>query len=125
MAPKAFWWQWPCTSSGCVGRRAAAGAKRPAARFAREEFLEQQRLRRQPLGARRPGPCTSISSRSVSRHEGSSPTMAMPASTKGAKASSSAPRARLAPASTRPAASKVRPQHSARAVGAGVATCTA
>ena len=74
------------TPSGGNGRAAGSGApaalqvEREAAglRFARQELLEQQRLRADRLRPARPRPITRISSRSVSRHDGSRPTMAMP-----------------------------------------------
>ena len=81
-------------SIGCVAG-CSAGAKRPARGFAGDELLEQQRLRRRPSARASPRPITSISSRSVSRHDGSRPTMAMPRSAKGSSASSSVARLRL------------------------------
>jgi len=56
-----------------------------------------------------PRPSASASSRSVSRHDGSRPTIAMPASAKGSSASTSAP-TRSRASSTRPLVRNVRPQ---------------
>ena len=48
MAPNAFWWQWPC-SSARFGDRPERQVEPPGSRLARQEFLEQQRVRGQAL----------------------------------------------------------------------------
>ena len=55
-APKAFWWQWPCTQHRRVGRRCSVEREAAGRGLAGEELLEQQRLRRDDLRRRRPGP---------------------------------------------------------------------
>ena len=81
MAPNAFWWQWPCSST--LPRRPAIGrAMRPAAASRGEELLEQQGCAAS-RSVSAPGSMERNSSRSVSRQDGSSPTMGMPRSTSG------------------------------------------
>ena len=62
-----------------AGSAAASGLKREreaaGLRLAREEFLEQQRLLARRSRALSPSPIASASSRRVSRHDGSSPTI--------------------------------------------------
>ena len=76
-APNAFWWQWPCTRIG-ASTGLKASAKRPA--FAsRAMNSSNSSACAATVAALSPRPITSASSRSVSRHDGSRPTMAMPA----------------------------------------------
>ena len=76
-AANAFWWQWPCTSIGdSTGVKATS--KRPA--FAsRAMNSSNSSACLETAIALSPRPSASASSRSVSRHDGSRPTMAMPA----------------------------------------------
>ena len=74
----AFWWQWPCSSA--AGRGAGLRAQRqPARPLAQQELLEEQALPRHRRAPRRCAPDPTYSSRSVSRQEGSSPTIGEPA----------------------------------------------
>ena len=107
MAPNAFWWQCPCRSaSAAIGfsfrsrRPASASLERNSSN--RKEFFASASV---------PGSSTLYSSRSVNRHEGSSPTTGTPCASHGPSAFSTRFASTLA-SSTSPAERKVRPQHS-------------
>ena len=91
---------------GCVQRPQLAAQRRPAGRpRLRAPGTPRTAAPARPAPApARPGPCASISSRSVSRHDGSRPTMAMPSSDEGLQRVPAARRALALASSTMPLA---------------------
>ncbi len=119
--PNAFWWQWPCRSAVRPGIAASGSAKRPASRSLATNSSKSWAWPASAVVAA-PGKIAGNSSRSVKRQAGSRPMIGVPAAIAGASASSMR-RASFFASSTRPAARKVRPQHSGRpTAGSGVVT---
>src|SRR5260221_7459644 len=83
--PNDFWWQWPWTRIDAPGAARQGGTRRPArssaARYSSASCAPASRA-----ASASPGNSAASSSRNVSRHEGSSPTTGVPASTKGRSA---------------------------------------
>ena len=114
----AFWWQWPCSNAVRPGIGASGRSKRPAARSAATNSSNSCAWAASALAAA-PGSSAGNSSRRVSRHDGSSPTIGAPARDVGRERVEHAPRLdpRLvdqaggeegAAAAQRPAARRVR-----------------
>ena len=59
-APKDFWWQWPCTHGLLGDRRQAAAKDGRRLGLAHQKFLEQQSVRADGLGRRRPSAATAV-----------------------------------------------------------------
>ncbi len=106
-AANAFWWQWPWRRMGWPAGFSLS-SKRPAL-ASRATNSSNSSACSDTSTALSPRPITSASSRNVSRHDGSRPTIAMPRRANGSRASISASAFSLARA-TWPPARNVRPQ---------------
>src|SRR3954447_18386908 len=111
-APSAFWWQWPCRYTSREPLLAKGSFSSP--RRASETRNSSSSIACFAMGPTASDLITAPnSSRSVSRQEGSMPTMGIPRAAYGPSASTTRPNSTRA-SSTRPALRKVRPQQSGR-----------